>query len=144
MPKMLSLNEGKEKYGKNFIGQVIRILDPFTIIISHDQIPLLKEGRMVQVFDIGEEVMNLDGVSLGQYVYLKDTLEIVQVEAGYAVCKKNIIDEKATSLFDISASPFTVKHKSKIELNIDSDQLEPVPEKTLKVKLGDAVRLVTF
>ena len=89
----------KEIYGKHCIGRVLRILDNRTIITSATK-DNLKVGDSIIVYEVGDEIFNPDGTKLCNYEYCKDSLDVIEVNDLYSVCRKNVITK--TRVFDIS------------------------------------------
>lgn len=125
------------QYGDSYLGQVVRILDKYSIIVSTAR--SIKAGAIVQVFDIGENLTGLNGENLGNYIYVKATLSVEQVEPRYCICKV-IPEEKVRPLL---ASPFTdLTQTTKIHhpLSVNDDDIKKVPQIDMHVNIGDKVR----
>lgn len=69
------------------IGHVIRILDDYTLIVDVGA-KKLSIGDMVEIYEIGDVIKDLNGEPLSYYVHIKDELEVVQVEELYSLCRK--------------------------------------------------------
>ena len=135
--KYISMTEGLE-YGDEYIGQVVRILDKYSILVS--TIRTVKVDDTVQVFDVGEDLTGLNGESLGQYIYVKATLSVVQVEPRYCICK-TLVKEKVRPLLSTPFTDITRTVKLQHPLSIQEEDINKVPEINMYVKIGDKVRL---
>jgi hypothetical protein len=127
-----------EKYGSNYIGQIVRILDKYSIVVSTFR--ALKEGNTVQVFDVGEELIGLDGESLGDYIYVKATLTVSQVESKYCICEA-VTEEKVKPLLLTPFTDMARTVKSQQPLSVRSEDIHEVPKIDMMIKIGDKVRL---
>lgn len=65
----------KKKYGNNFLGNVIRIIDNKTLLVNVGKYDL-KVGDIIQVYEHSEEIFDLDGTSIGNYEFIKGELEV--------------------------------------------------------------------
>lgn len=131
--------EMKEKYGKDFIGNVIRIIDNRTVLVNvgHEY---LSVGQTVQIYEPGEEIKDLDGRVLSNYSFIKDELEVVQVEDSYSVCQKQKTITKTYSPFALSPLLET-KETTYIPLNLDETDIQELKPKDSKVRVGDPIKL---
>lgn len=130
----------KNYKGYNYIGQVIRILSPTTIIIDAGELDLTV-GDKVQIYTVGDEIKDLKGNFLGVYENIKDTLEVVQTSENYSVCEK--LERTTTSALSAVAqltAPRTVTTKA--ELNVDESQIQPLDggDESSTIRLGDYVK----
>ena len=117
------------KYGDKYLGQVVRILDEYSIVVSTSR--YVKDGDIVQVFDIGEELFGLDGKSLGYYIYIKATLKVTQIESKYCICQT------------LTLTPFTAMTQtisSQLSLPIKHEDIQEIPSIDMIVHIGDKVR----
>lgn len=122
------------------IGKVIRIIDDFTIIINAGK-KHLSVGQIIQIYEIGEPIKNLDGSVLDYFYFIKDELEVVQVEELYSICKK---DKVITNTIDYSLvlSPLLQREKKeRVPLNVDKTEIEPLNLSDSKIHVGDSVKL---
>lgn len=119
------------------IGNVIRILDKFTIIINvgSDE---LSVGDTIQVYENLDDIVDLDGTVLDSYAYIKDELNVIQVENRYSVCKK---DKVVTHTSSFSLSPLLERtFRESVPLNIDESELVPAPPIDKAIHVGDKVK----
>ena len=122
-----------------YVGKVIRILDEFTLLINAGEFSVTV-GDTVQIYESSDPILDLDGSDLGSYVYVKDELEVVQVEPQYAICKKNKTVTK-TSSFGMALSPL-LEHSftEKVALPVNSQEFVPFPSFDKLIHVGDNVR----
>lgn len=135
--KYISATE-RLQYGDGYIGQVVRILDKYSIIVSTNRV--VKVDDTVQVFDVGEDLTDLDGTSLGNYIYVKDTLSVVQVEPNYCICKA-VVKEKVRPLLSTPFTDMTRTVKLQHPLSVQDNDINEIPNIDMSVKIGDKVRL---
>ena len=81
------MNSKDTTYDKKTIAHVIRIVNDHTIIIDAGKKRGLKEGDEVQVYDVTDEIFNLDGEKIDNYRFIKATLFIDTCEDNYSICK---------------------------------------------------------
>lgn len=132
MDKQLTIN-----YGKHCIGQVLRILDNRTIIISTSKENIFV-GDSIAVYEVCDEIKDLNGKYLCNYEHIKDTLEVVDTNEYYSVCRK-----KAESInrSNFLLSPMLSK-KIYEPLNISKDDIEPFHVKSNLIKKGDPIKKI--
>lgn len=127
------------KYGSECIGNVIRIIDNRTVLVNAGKYEL-QVGQNVQIYEPGEEIKDLDGRVLSNYFFIKDELEVIQVEERYSVCQKKETVTKTYTPFALSP---LLEHKETkyVPLNIDDadiDELKPIDP---LVRVGDPIKL---
>lgn len=125
----------QEQYGPKCIGQVVRILDPMTIIINVGAAQLSVNDK-VQVYYHGEELKDLDGSSLGNYEYIKALFKVIQVEKRYAVCQTFTFVE--SPLATLATSPLL--EKKKVPMKLDKQEIMPLENYDEKIHVGDPVK----
>lgn len=121
------------------IGQVIRILDSYTLLVNAGKDKLSVDDK-IQVYTIGSEIKDLDGKILGYQVCIKDELIVTQVEDAYSVCEKKCGLLNDTYDF-LSTSPlledsFTLRSP----LSINDNEVEPFPEIDRMIHVGDSIK----
>lgn len=123
------------------IGKVIRILDKYTLLINAGK-KTLTSGSKVQVYELGEKIRDLDNSIIGYYVFIKDELNVIQVEENYSICKKEKIVQKGAATF-IALSPMLDDALTEKEpLNINSSDISPIsPPADRSIHIGDSVKL---
>lgn len=121
------------------LARVIRIIDDFTIMIDKGyETGNLEEGTRITVFEPGPEIKDLDGNSLGRYDFTKANLIITEVFQRFSIAQN--IEE---------GSPFSVTNflsggQTKLVINVNEDEIEPLEPKDIQVKKGDLVRIDDF
>jgi hypothetical protein len=132
-----------EKMGEKptAIGQVIRILDEYTVIINAGK-DKLKVDDIIKVYSTGEEIEDIDGSVLGYYSFIKDELKVVQVEDNYSICKKDKTTIKSIGS-SIALSPMldsTIAVREPLKVN--ESEISPIKQKADPfIHIGDPVRL---
>ena len=127
-----------KKYGVDFIGNVIRIIDNRTLLVNTGRGDL-SVGQTIQVYVPGEEIMDLDGTVLSNYCFIKDELEVIQVEDTYSVCQKQ---KAITKNISFALSPLLeTKRTDYIPLNIDESDIQELKPKDPLVRVGDPIKL---
>ena len=123
------------------IGQVIRILDEYTIIVNAGK-DKLKVDDIIKIYSTGEEIKDIDGSVLGYYSFIKDELKVVQVEDNYSICKKDKTTIQAIGS-SIALSPMldsTIAVKESLKVN--ESEISPIKQKADPfIHIGDQVRL---
>lgn len=129
-----------EIYGPNYIGNVIRIIDKYTLIINVGK-TILKNGMHICVYETGDTLKNLDGSVLCIYEHVKDTLEVVDVTDSYSVCKKikTTVSSVAEAFANIAVSP--LMESSYEALDVDDAEIEPLKAQDDVIHIGDPVKL---
>lgn len=128
----------KKKYGVDFIGNVIRIIDNRTLLVNVGKSDL-SVGQTIQVYEPGEEIKDLDGTVLSNYYFIKDELEVIHVEDTYSVCQKQ---ETITKSINFALSPLLeTKRTEYVPLNIDEADIQELKPKDPLVRVGDPIKL---
>lgn len=134
------MNEDKN-YGPNYLGNVIRIIDERTLIINvgnHE----LSVGDTIYIYEIGDTLKDLDGSILCSYEHIKDSLEVIEVNENYSVCKKNKElknDSLSKALSSLALSPMLPT--SYEPLKVDKKEIEPLTACDPIIHIGDPVKL---
>lgn len=128
----------KKKYGVDFIGNVIRIIDNRTLLVNVGKSDL-SVGQTIQVYEPGEEIKDLDGTVLSNYYFIKDELEVIHVEDTYSVCQKQ---DTITKSINFALSPLLeTKRTEYVPLNIDEADIQELKPKDPLVRVGDPIKL---
>ncbi len=131
----MTTTEMIKKYGENCIGNVIRIVDDRTILVNVGT-GTLTVGASIQIYELGEPILDLDGSSLGNYIFVKDELEVIQVESAYSVCKKM---KTVTRSFSLALSPL-LETKEFVPLNIQQEDINKLQPHDRLVRIGDPIK----
>ena len=132
------LQESKKKFGKNCIGNIIRIIDNRTIIVNTGK-DILNIGDNVQVYEFGEPLLDIDGTTLCNYGYIKATLKVIQAEDEYWVCQKQET-RQVGDIFPVSPLMedfFTTEY---VPLKVDNNDIERLTLKEPFIKIGDPIK----
>ena len=130
----------QKEYGPNCIGNVIRILDKNTLIINSGTNAEMELGDIVQVYEFGEELKDLDGSTLANFEHVKGELKIIRVEPSFSVCKSNKTIKRTVQPF--SLSPILEKEiTDPVPLPVDETQIRPLEPSDPIIHVGDPVKL---
>ena len=136
----MNREEMKTKYGDEYVANVIRIIDDRTLLVNAGDFAL-NVGDRVQVYELGEEIKDLDGRVLSRYSYVKDELEVIRVEGNYSVCQKQTTITKVNSAFALSPL-LEMKKTEYIPLNIDINDIDELKPSDPLIRVGDPIKLV--
>ena len=121
------------------LAKVIRIIDDFTIMIDRGyETGDIEEGTRITVFEPGPDIKDLEGNSLGKYDFTKANLVITEVFQRFSIAQN--IEE---------GSPFSVTNflsggQTKLVINVNEEEIEPLEPKDIQVRKGDVVRIDDF
>lgn len=135
------MSENNIDYGPNHIGNVIRILDERTVIVNAGS-DSLNVGDKIVIYTVVEPLYDLDGSLLSMFEYSKDTLEVIDTNTKYSVCKKmktrkTEYHKLATAALAISPLLVSGGGIEYVPLNVDSESISPLKEVDPKIHLGD-------
>lgn len=122
------------------LGHVIRILDKFTLIIDvgNDRVSV---GDLIDVYELGDVLTGIDGKVICNFVYIKDTLKVVETQDNYSICKK---EKKVVHAFQAfsSISPLLEEDfYNSIPLDVDDSEITPLTSiHDPKIHVGDLVK----
>ena len=134
----MNFKQLRDKYGSECIGQVIRILSDKEIIINVGK-AFLDVGDMISVYEVGEEIFDLDHTSLGYFEHVKNTLEVVYVTPKFSICQN--IESTIESPLNILSAFSPVTKKETLCLDVNQSDLRPLQSKfTNTIKIGDPVK----
>ncbi len=116
--------------------RVIAIPDEYTVYVnSGSENKLLKRGHILLIVEIGKELFDVDGTSLGNAMRSKEEVEVLQIYPKYSVCKKR---EKTITSYDKILSNAGKTTYSK--LNIGKSNIVPIfSDNVSPVEVGDLV-----
>lgn len=134
----------KKDFGPHYIGNVIRIIDNRTLIVTTNA--GLSVGNTIQVYELGPEITDLDGNRLCDYEFIKDELEVIETNEFYSVCQKNKTKTITTpspfsqlALSPLLASTTTTEY---IPLQVEKDDVQPLEIKDSYIRVGDPIKLI--
>lgn len=126
--------ELQKRFGQNCIGQVLRIIGEHTIIVSATKYDL-HIGDEIIVYEQNDPLEDLDGNVLCHYEYAKDHLIVIDVNELYCVCKKTVVVEKKSPIYN--TSPVI---KTYPPLPLEHGSIEPFEIKNRKIAKGDPIK----
>lgn len=134
--------EMKNEHGCNFIGNVIRIIDNRTILVNAGK-DELEVGNIVQIYELGEKIKDIDGRELCNYEFVKDELEVIRAEKLYSVCRKMKSVSKTYKAFGFSLSPLLEHTETEyIPLRVEESDIQEMKKpKDSLVRVGDPIKL---
>ncbi len=122
------------------LGHVIRILDNFTLIVDIGK-PYLSIGDSIQIYQLGDPIYDLAGNELCKYIFVKDTLKVIDVQDKYSVCQKNKnVTKKNSPLLTLSPlleSAYTEKEA----LQVSPSDINPLSDIDPRIGIGDFIKL---
>lgn len=128
-------------YGRNCIGNVIRILDEYTLIINAGTNKFLHVGEKIIVYTVVDPIFDLDGTLLSMYEYQKDILEVIEVNIKYSICQKKeigIIDPGIMG--ELTLSPLFKPKEERIPLDVSPEDISPFKKVPHQIQIGDPVK----
>lgn len=139
---MYDKKDSEVKYGPNYIGNVIRIVDEYTVIINigKDSGEPLKVGSIIQVYEPGEEIKDLDGSVIARFEHVKGELRVVRTESTYSICKSNKTTTKNATVFALSPLLEGRTITETAPLTIDNANIEPLEIRDPVIRIGDPVK----
>ena len=127
------MDKNKKEY------KVINIINKFNIIINYGSNDGAYEGQEVRISTTGDEILDLDGKSLGNIEIIKEELEITRVYDNFSICKKIRINE---------VNPFQPislvrKERRAVELNVKEEDFSNIKYQDITpIKKGDNVKIL--
>ena len=125
----------REQYGPHCIGNVIRIIDDFTIIVDAGS-RQLSIGDVIAVYEYGEPILDLSGNRISNYEFIKARLDVVDVNEAYSVCKSEATIKKMQPLSPIFETTVTERKR----LKIDKTSVEPLQTYNECISKGDPIK----
>ena len=120
---------------EDIIGEVVRILSNKELVINLGYNDGVKLDDEVIIYEVGEEVSNVDGVMIGTLDYIKAKLVVTTVYANLSICEypKENMTTFEKSVASISKS-----------LNVDKNEIEPYKKNHSDIiRIGDNVKILT-
>lgn len=129
---------------EDIIGEVVRILSNKELVINLGYNDGVKLDDEVIIYEVGEEVSNVDGVMIGTLDYIKAKLVVTTVYANLSKCgypKENMTTfEKSVA----SISKSFISYETQKSLNVDKNEIEPYKKNHSDViRIGDNVKILT-
>ena len=129
---------------EDIIGEVVRILSNKELVINLGYNDGVKLDDEVIIYEVGEEVSNVDGVMIGTLDYIKAKLVVTTVYANLSKCgypKENMTTfEKSVA----SISKSFISYETQKSLNVDKNEIEPYKKNHSDIiRIGDNVKILT-
>lgn len=126
------------------IGQVIRILSDYSVVIDVGKEAGITVGDKIQIYENTDEILNLDGEKIDDYRFIKSELEIVQCEDCYSICeaKSKIVSNISVGIAKIATSPLLSTTKTYESFQTIPSDIKPLKKGDPIVHLGDYVKLI--
>lgn len=125
----------------NQLGTVIRIIDEYTLVIDIGK-RYVSIGDKIKVYQALDDLCTLDGTKLATFDYVKDTLEVIDVEDNYSICRKPLKKAQPSPLAKLALSPLLESPEMvRSKLNVEQDSINPLPEHDDIIRPGDPVKM---
>lgn len=124
------------------LGHVIRIIDEYSVIVDVGK-DILSVDDYIQIYQLGDPIIDLQGNELCKYVFVKDKLRVIDVQDCYSVCRKEkTITKKgsATALFALSPLLDTT-YQEKEKLQVNENDIQPLNHIDPTITIGDYIKL---
>lgn len=127
------MDKNKKEY------KVINIINKFNIIINYGSNDGAYEGQEVRISTTGDEILDLDGKSLGNIEIIKEELEITRVYDNFSICKKIRINE----INPFQPISLVKKERRAVELNVKEEDFSNIKYQDMTpIKKGDNVKIL--
>lgn len=127
------MDKNKKEY------KVINIINKFNIIINYGSNDGAYEGQEVRISTTGDEILDLDGKSLGNIEIIKEELEITRVYDNFSICKKIQINE----INPFQPISLVKKERRAVELNVKEEDFSNIKYQDMTpIKKGDNVKIL--
>lgn len=127
---------------KKAIAHVIRIVDDYTLIIDAGTNQGLKIGDKVQVYDILDEIFDLEGGVIDYYRFIKATLRVDVCEDKYSICKtlSSSVPSAYKLVAQLATSPLLETKTLREKLQVEESDQKPLPVGERRIEIGDKVK----
>ncbi len=122
-------------------GRVAEIIDVYTVVINRGYEHGVEEDMRFVIYELGEEIKDPDGGSLGIFEYVKAKVEVVNVQEKFSTAET--YETHTMTMPAIRALAQLSGQTSRNELPLDDETKEGL-QKGLRpsVKIGDLVRQI--
>ena len=126
-----------------YLGNVVRICDAHTLVINAGKEYDLNVGDKIQVYEITDEITDIDGSKIDDYYFIKAPLTITRCEEHYSICVANSYLSPAVSeaIAKFATSPLLSNVSRKEELDVSKDDFKPLKRGDSRIHVGDFVKL---
>jgi hypothetical protein len=123
-------------------GNVIRILDEYTVVLNVGQEQGVQLGNRFVVYSEGEDIIDPSSKRiLGKYEYQKATVEITRVLERFSEAQS--LKREYSSPMDEAISSLRIGIITANKLPVDQSDIKPLaPSPEKKIKIGDKVRRI--
>lgn len=122
----------------NTTGNVIKILDEFTLVINIGSNEIEK-GSWISVIEEGPTIKNIDGTVLGTYDFTKAKLRVTEVYENFSIAK-HLTKTKPLSVEKIlGGGGYSSNGPLPIEKEAEITRVSP---KNMKITIGDLVKVI--
>lgn len=124
------------------LGHVIRIIDEYSVIVDVGK-DTLSVDDSIQIYQLGEPIIDLEGNELCKYVFVKDNLRVIDVQDCYSVCRKEkTITKKAATSALFALSPLLeTTYQEKEKLQVKKEDIQPLKHINSTIAIGDYIKL---
>lgn len=123
--------------------RVVKIVDEYLIVVNYGEIHNAREGDLLEIFQIGEKVYDIDSTFLGTLDLKKGRVRVLNVYKNMSLCES---DEKVTNSSSVGANLFfkVLTNSQVSSLNVDLEQISGgySKDKDLIIQIGDPVKLI--
>ena len=129
---------------EDIIGEVVRILSNKELVINLGYNDGVKLDDEVIIYEVGEEVSNVDGVIIGTLDYIKAKLVVTTVYANLSKCE---YPQENMTTFEQSVASISksfISYETQKSLNVDKNEIEPYKKNHSDIiRIGDNVKILT-
>lgn len=134
----MDYSELKKRFGPKVIGQVLKILDTHTVLISN-VLENVSIGDTLQIYEYVGSFTGEDGENYGTLEYVKANVIVESMEDRYCICKTPFT-ENQSSLAITPVLEQLYGKKKRSDLNVNQSDITPIVVQNEQVKVGDPVK----
>lgn len=125
------------------LGKVVRICDAHTLVIDVGKDADLKVGDKIQVYEITDEITDVDGSKIDDYCFIKATLTIIRCESLYSVCETitSFVPPLSETFAKLATSPLLSNSSRREVLDVSENDFQPLKEGDSRIRIGDFIKL---
>lgn len=122
------------------IGEVIKIPDEYTLVVSRISANAIAVGDQVAVYEVASDILDpKTHRKLGTYDFIKQTLEVTEVYEKYFICKTTHTITYNPFSFDVLPDSLKTTVET-VPLKVDDEQNENLHLKDEVIRIGDPVK----
>lgn len=120
--------------------KVVKIVDEYLVVIDYGEKHNAQEGDLLEIFQIGEKVYDIDASLLGTLDVRKGRIRVLNVYKNMSLCKSD--ETIASSNVGVLFRAFS--NSQVVSLNVDVEQITGgySRDKELIIQLGDPVKIL--